>query len=150
MTIKLYNNRSDLNVIDKDLLDIATLTGGSLLNSTEFINPVIRIKCTDGDAVNCNYLYIQEFGRYYYAKGRVVANGLFEFDCKVDVLMSWWENFKECECIIERNENLFNTYLDDGTFKAYQNPVVVTKKFKRGLTANEFILITSGGSATTP
>lgn len=150
MTIILYNNLSDMNVVNKDLTLIAELNDDSLRNSTEFINPTIRVKCDDGDAVNCNYLYIQEFGRYYYAKASVVANGLFEFECKNDPLMSWWDNVKECDCIIERNENLYNTYLDDGTFKAYQNPIVITKKFKRGLTANEFILITSGGSASTP
>lgn len=145
MTIKLYTNSSDLEVVNKSLTELITLTG-DLKNETEFINPVIRICCNDSTAVSCNYLYVQEFGRYYFAKPKCIAKGIYEFSCKADVLKSWWESFKECDCIIERNEKLYNTYLDDGTFKAYQNPVVITKSFKKGLTAHEFILITSGGS----
>ena len=146
MTIKLYVNESDNNVINKSLTTLTTLTG-NLVNETEFINPVLRIKTTESNAVQCNYIYIQEFNRYYYVKScKCISNGLFEFYLKVDVLKSWWNYFKECDCIIERQEKKFNKLLDDGTFKAYQNPYVITKKFPHGLTANELILVVSGST----
>lgn len=144
MTIVLYTNTSDNHVINKSLTTLAILTG-NLVNETEFINPVIRISTTDVNAVNCNYIYIQEFNRYYYVKScKCICKGLFEFSLKVDVLKSWWNEFKECDCIVERQEKKYNTMLDDGTFKAYQNAIVVTKEFPTGLTDNELILVVSG------
>ena len=150
MTIILYTNTSDNHVINKSLILLATLTG-NLVNETDIISPIIRISCSDENAVSCNYVYVQEFNRYYYVKScKCICKGLFEFSLKVDVLKSWWNEFKECDCIIERQEKKYNTMLDDGTFKAYQNAIVVTKEFPHGLTDNELILVVSGSITTSP
>lgn len=47
--------------------------------------------------------------------------------------------------IIERQQNKWNLYLDDGTFKLYQNPLVLTRLFPSGFSAEEWILAVAGG-----
>lgn len=150
MTIKLYTNTSDNNVVNKNLSLVAELTG-TIRTETDIITPVLIIETTSANAIATNYIYIQEFNRYYYVQNvRILANNAFEFTLRVDVLKSFWNMYKECYAVIERQEKKFNTLLDDGTFRAYQNPDVITKKFPAGLTANELILIVSGSAGAMP
>ena len=46
--------------------------------------------------------------------------------------------------IVKRQENRWNLYLDDGSFKVYQNPMVLTKAFPQGFTTQEFVLAVAG------
>lgn len=150
MTIKLYTNTSDNNVVNKNLTLVAELTG-TLKNETDIFNPVVTIETTNANAIATNYIYIQEFNRYYYVQdAKFLADTAWEFSLRVDVLKSFWNTYKECYAVIERQEKKYNTLLDDGTFRAYQNPDVITKKFPAGLTANELILIVSGSGGATP
>ena len=64
--------------------------------------------------------------------------------CHVDALTSFANDIKANTAIIKRNENKWNLYLNDGTFKIYQNPDVLTKEFPSGFNAQEFILAVAG------
>lgn len=150
MIMDLYTNSSDNNVVNKNLTLVAELTG-TLRNETDIMTPVVVIETTSANAIATNYIYIPDFNRYYYVQNvRILANNAFEFTLRVDVLKSFWSAYKECYAVIERQEKKYNTLLDDGTFRAYQNPDVITKKFPAGLTANELILIVSGSGGATP
>lgn len=138
--IVLQTNNSEPNRITKSVSDIATVSG-VLKEETSIINPVIKIECDLSTVTGCNYLSIPSFGRSYFVNNiRSVRNGLVEFSCHVDVLSSFADGIRSNTAIVKRQENNWNLYLNDGSFKVYQNPNVLTKAFPSGFTAQEFIL----------
>lgn len=143
-TIELQVNNSEKNKFNKDINTISTYNG-TLKNPTSVIDPIIQIACDLEDVVSANYLTIDSFNRSYFIKEiKSVRNGLVEFSCHVDVLSSFSEQILSNRAIIKRQENNWNLYLNDGSFKVYQNPNVVTKPFPSGFTTQEFVLAVAG------
>lgn len=142
--IELKINNSEQNKLNKDTKTIITVSG-VLKEETSIIDPVIKIECKLSDVTRCNYLSIPEFRRSYFVNDiRSIRNGLVEFSCHVDVLSTYAEQIKNNTGIIKRQENEWNLYLNDGSFKVYQNPNVLTKAFPSGFTTQEFVLAVAG------
>lgn len=142
--IVLMRNNSEKNRLTKDTETIMTVSG-FLREGTSIIDPVIKIECDISDVVGCNYLSIPIFGRKYFVNDiRSIRNRLFEFSCHVDVLSTYADAIRENTGIIKRQENEWNLYLNDGTFKVYQNPIVLTRAFPSGFTTQEFVLAVAG------
>lgn len=147
MTITLMQNESEPEKIGKSLATIATLTG-SFKSETSIIDPVILISgaVSTPALVQSNYMYIPDFMRYYFIRNiRSIRTTLWEISAHVDVLETYKEPIKAQTAVIRRQENRFNLYLDDGIFRVYQNPSVITKKFPQGFTDQAFILSVAGG-----
>ena len=158
-TIELYQNKSALNVVDKNIMWLET-ANGQLKKGTSIIEPVITIH-TDGSDVwrkQLNYTYISEFGRYYYVTDIVSVEGVFnsptqinptslwELHMHVDVLMSYKDQIRQQTAIVSRQENTYNLMLDDGFFMAYQNPMFQTLYFSNPtpFESQEFVLVVAG------
>lgn len=142
--IKLQTNTSEKNSLTKKLTDVKTVSG-VLKDTTSIVDPVILIEMDLADAVKVNYLTISIFERSYFVNNvKSVRQGLVEFTCHVDVLTSFADAIKKNSAIIKRQENKWNLYLNDGTFKIYQNPNVLTKAFPSGFTTQEFVLAVAG------
>lgn len=142
--IVLQTNNSEPNRVTKSVSDIMTLSG-VLKEETSIIDPVIKIECDLATVTGCNYLSIPAFGRSYFVRNiRSVRNGLVEFSCHVDVLSSFADGIKANSAIVKRQENSWNLYLNDGSLKVYQNPIVLTKAFPSGFTTQEFVLAVAG------
>ena len=143
MRVELYINNSEVEKVVKNLTTLQSLEG-TLREATSILNPTIKIEgLTDIDKIN--YMYIPDFARYYFVNDiRSIRNNLYEVSAHVDVLMTYAEQIKQQKAVIRRQENVWNTYLDDGTFKAYQNPLIVTKLFPSGFNNNSFVLALSG------
>ncbi len=143
-SIDLIQNNSDKNVVSKDLTTLLSVSG-VLKNETSIIDPVIMIECDLSGLTNANYIHIPVFGRYYYINNiRSIRNGLVEFTCHVDVLQSFASDIKANTGIVRRQENAWNLYLNDGSFKVYQNPMVLTREFPTGFNTHEFVLAVAG------
>lgn len=143
-SIMLMQNTSPVNKIGKELSSQLEVTG-ELRSETSIIDPVIMIECDLADLTNCNYMYIPQFNRYYFVNNiRSIRNGLVEFTCHVDVLETYKDQIKANSAIIKRQENNWNLYLNDGTFKVYQNPIIITKEFPSGFNTQEFVLAVAG------
>ena len=142
--ITLQVNKSEKNKMIKSITDIITVTG-ELKSETSIIDPVIMINCELSDVTKCNYMKIASFGRSYFVNNiRSIRSGLVEFSCHVDVLSSFADAIKSNSAIVRRQENKWNLYLNDGSFKVYQNPIVLTKEFPSGFTTREFVLAVAG------
>ena len=142
--IILQINNSERERLDKDVSTIMTVSG-VLKEETSIIDPVIMIECDLSDVTNCNYMTIGAFGRSYFVNNiRSIRNGLVEFSCHVDVLSSFSGYIRSNSAIIKRQEKAWNLYLNDGSFKVYQNPNVLTKAFPSGFTTQEFVLAVAG------
>ena len=142
--IVLQKNNSERNRITKDISEILTVSG-ELKTETSIIDPVIMIGCDLSSVVGCNYMSIPAFGRSYFVNNiRSIRSGLVEFSCHVDVLSSFAPQIRSNTAIVRRQENNWNLYLNDGSFKVYQNPNVLTKAFPSGFTTQEFVLAIAG------
>lgn len=142
--INIQRNNSEKNRVTKNISNVMTVSG-VLKEDTSIIDPVIKIECDLSQVRMCNYLTIPAFGRSYFVNNiRSVRNGLVEFACHVDVLSSFASGIKSNSAIIKRQENDWNLYLNDGSFKIYQNPNVLTKAFPSGFTTQEFVLAVAG------
>lgn len=112
---------------------------GVLKNNTSVLNPVITVDVSaiswkqGFDIFSTNYAYIPAFGRYYHVKDiKAISNDLFEISLHVDVLMSYSSGLLASPCIVSRNENNFNLYLNDPNYKCFQNDYVLITKGSGG------------------
>ena len=140
-------NKSEIEMVTKEISIISEMTG-SLKDGTSIIDPVIIIQgtpATTQQIVSSNYLYIEDFGRYYFINDiSSVRTNLWEISCHVDVLQSYATQIKAQTAIIQRQKEKWNLYLNDGSFKVYQNPNVLTKPFPSGFNTMEFVLAVAG------
>lgn len=142
--ILLQTNTSEKNKLTKTLSTLATVSG-TLKQETSIIDPVFMVEANLTDLVNCNYVTISAFDRSYFVNNiRSIRTGIVELSCHVDVLSSFAGEIRANTAIIRRQEKNWNLYLNDGTFKVYQNPVVLTKAFPSGFTTQEFVLAVAG------
>lgn len=144
MEIVLYQNTSEKNKINKSLIEVETLTG-TLRESTNLINPVIRIEYDDPTAFN--YCYIREFGRYYFVDNiEIMRTNLLSLSLSVDVLESFKSEILSQKAIIEKSTNINSDYLPDENLKTLVKTKTDIINFSNGfLDSGEFILITAGG-----
>lgn len=144
----LYTNNSDRNVVDKQLtqqFDLSIL----LKDSTSITDPTLIFSYTSSQSIPkyklVNYAYIPTFRRYYFVNNfRWIRDQIVELDCHVDVLMSFKAEIRANRAIILRQEKEYNLYLNDGVFKVYQNPVVLTREFPAGFTSQSFVMAVAG------
>lgn len=149
MTIKLYTNTSPADFVTKSITQVGTDLTGYQRESTTILNPDIMIEAASIPS-NVNYAYITEFGRYYFVGDiETVRNGLYRLPCRVDALSTWATQLKACKGIVHRAESQYNTYLDDGSFKAYANPHVITMDFPTGFYTSSYILAIAGSNSST-
>ena len=142
--ITLQRNNSERNKLTKDISEILTVSG-ELKTETSIIDPVIIIECDLSAVTGCNYISLPAFGRSYFVNNiRSIRTGLVEFSCHVDVLSTFASQIRENTGIVRKQENNWNLYLNDGSFKIYQNPNVLTKAFPSGFTTQEFVLAVAG------
>lgn len=140
MEIVLFINSADKERVDKSayLSQLGELEGylrdpASLENPTitlQLKNAVasgiadadnVQVVDADGNAIassfritDANYMYIPEFGRYYYITDITMHHsGLFIISARVDALMSFKEYIKELNCFVSRNEFEYDPSLQD-------------------------------------
>ena len=137
-----YQCGSEDLVVNKSLtLALATQTI-YLKKDTEITRPTIIL---NADTINFNYAYIDAFDRFYYVTGvRNIGADRWEVDLKVDSLTSFTTDISNANAIVSRQENEWNLYLDDGSFKAYQVLQTYTKSFPTGFTNHTYVLLVSG------
>lgn len=146
MTIKLFVNASEKNKLDKELT-LALETTGTLKEDTSLIDPVIKLTGkTFSEMASINYMQIVDLGRYYFINDVIsINNDIVEVHAHVDVLTTYKDQIRAQNAIIARQEKKWNLYLNDGVFKTYQNPHIVTKAFPSGFTEQHFIFSVAGG-----
>lgn len=143
VTLNFFNNSNDSNVLNKNLVNGATIQA-TLKQDTATEEPVFVLSKSGYDSYY-NYLYCEELGRYYFVDTpTILQGGIVELHCSVDVLMTYANDIKNIECTIARNETKIDGYLYDDAYKIRAYKDIVTKTFPRGLTENSLVLITLG------
>lgn len=145
------------NAINKTFTEWHSLTG-ELKGSSSIITPIILIRQTTDMTIGnethplskCNYMFINNFNRYYYITDIVsVRNSAVEIHGRVDVLKTYADDIYANTGYVLRSASRSNVtrYLDDDHIKIYANPHIVTKKLTGDTFAENptFILAVSGG-----
>lgn len=146
--VSVYVNYSENNRLRKNITLVADFTG-NLRAECSIIDPVITFNASVADFAGANYMYIPTFQRYYFIRNiRSIRTDLVEITAHVDVLMSFADAILGNMAIIKRQANQWNLYLNDGSLKCYQNPMILTKAFPSGFTVQEFVLAVAGGAGS--
>lgn len=100
----------------------------SLIEPTSVTDPDIIL--TPGTQImKANYIFLEDFGRYYY-----INNYTFEYEriiahCHVDVLQSFAPEIIKENVVLERsNTNIASKYLNDEELKMYNYSLYEIKK----------------------
>lgn len=142
ITLTLYNNTSAPNVVRKRITQLHSLTG-DLKESAELESVSITIPYVN-DFANINYAYIPQFNRYYYVQVTVLNGELIKLDLTSDVLMSFWNSFRNSKCIAKRSSSNFNLMLPDDRLAFSPQPTYIRRK-----TASKFTPTSSGSYVLT-
>lgn len=146
-SVDLYNNESPVEKIGKNLTNSHTISDVLLKRDTSILRPVLVVNSVQ-DIYTYNYMYISEFGRYYFIDDiRSVHDNIWEISAHVDVLETYKAEILSNTAVLRRQEKKFNLYLDDPEFKTYNNERVQTKRFNgtSGWTKNlHYVLVTNG------
>lgn len=144
MTVQFYKNSSPLNQVVKSIALTDTLDC-SLKENCSVINPTVEVIGTN--ALNANYMYIPLFSRYYIIQNITTT----EFDAllvngHVDVLMSFKESILGAQGVINRQQNMVTSMLQDDKMPLLITQNVQVKTFSSGfLQQPNYALIVSGG-----
>ena len=145
MTLTLYQNQSEINYLNKSLLEIATVSA-VLKSDMDISKPVIKLK--SALPPNSNYCYIQVFGRYYFITAqKILPGGINELTLDCDVLMSFKSTILDSTVIAERSTNHCNKSLPDNIpLLAKRN--VIYKKLIGGIGESDFFGSDKPGGAS--
>ena len=151
MQINLFTYSKERERINKtDFLTNRFPLNGYLKNETSVTNPVIVIEKTNPALYKYNYLYIEQFKRYYFITDiKQVRANIWEISAKCDVLYSFMTDILANKCIIDKAEKSAdaNLYLNDGSFVTDSRKYNEVIPFSNGLSLNgSYILICAGGN----
>ena len=150
MQISLFTMNCENNRVDKtDYLDNRFVLDGAFREDTSIIDPVFRIEKTNPALQNYNYMYIEQFNRWYFINAwNVLRTDLWEIAAHVDVLYTWREYIQYSRAIVDKTQILesANLYMDDGSFVMDSRKYNKVLNFPSGLdTTGEYVLICAGG-----
>lgn len=150
MQISLFTCNAERNRVNKsDHLTNRFAIDGTLKKSTSVTHVVIEVEKTNPTMYDYNYMYIDEFKRWYFIDDiRSVKNNIWEITASVDVLFSFMNDIKRSNGVVDKYEqqSTANVYFDDGSFVMDTRKDVEIKSFPNGLNENgSYILICAGG-----
>ena len=106
--ILFHNSQEDI-VIDKiDKLDYITTVNGQFKSAVDLSSPVITLSLNVKDVSRVNYIYIEDFDRFYFVDNVITYSDVFEFYLSVDVLTTFRGDIYRTDCVIVRNNFLNN------------------------------------------
>lgn len=150
LQISIYKCTAENNRVDKtDYISSAFNMVGTLRGECSVLDPVIVVEKTNPAIMNYNYMYIPEFGRWYFITDIISkSNKIWEIHAHVDVLYTWGASIKANKAVISKTADAAkaNIYLDDGSFVMDSHKYHTIIPFVSGFDAHgSNILICAGG-----
>ena len=144
MDVITYTITDDAYKVNKTLGTGTTYQNVVMKSETDTVHPTLTIQ-TSANLSNVNYVYIERYGRYYFAEKPIaVKNGVWEVHCKSDPLMSFKDSLLNVSGTITRSETVYNVNLIDDEYKALAYKEIVTRQFPFAVNQDTFILMTVG------
>lgn len=99
-----YINSSEASVVDKQLSKIGDYTMKPT-DAVDIERPSFIINYA-AELLQCNYIYVPAFGRYYYAWITTKPGGEAIIKCLSDPMKSFWNYIQNCSALITRSESV--------------------------------------------
>lgn len=138
ISVNLMNTPDPNNKITKAVSSVGVMSA-DMKENTSIMDPVLLVDTTaiqfehNKTLFDANYAYIPEFRRYYHITDiKTVTNVIFEISLHVDVLRSFASGILSSPCVVEKNENDFNLYLNDTQYKCKQRKLILINNFPSG------------------
>ena len=153
MTITFYKISDDRRQVSKTLNNTTKIkdSTGRLKTDCSVMDPIIEMSY-DVDLLQCNYMYIPEFSRYYFINKIEVGAQRMYLTAHVDVLQTYAASIRELDCIVARQESdgKANFYLNDKMFRAHNFKILKTiafpsTPFMEGNNNVDSLVLTVGG-----
>lgn len=124
MEITLYKTRSDRKSVTKSVTDGITRSV-TLKGSYQVENPVFMLSRGENEYFNgYNYLYCKELNSWYYAEITLMPGNMVQIACSIDALMTHRAEIYGLNCMIERQEFVFNPYINDSMMPVSQGSII--------------------------
>lgn len=115
---------------------------------TDICNPEFSVNGFDG-YVDCNYMYVPAWKRYYFLEPMRLDNYLMLWvKAHEDYLSTWWRYLKNKSVLIHRQENVWNPFIKDDQLPVRTERKISIKKIGKlssGNLSNNLILTVTGG-----
>lgn len=146
MIVKLYDNASSDEMVNKSLTELAT-ANAEPYNEIDIINPTLILSDMPISQLDkCNYCYVEELERFYFCTPTLGNNGIYVLMCTVDPLTSFADEILDLYAIVDKNEYEINPYLNDGSYITEEREKIEVLNFSTGFNdTGRYILITAGG-----
>lgn len=155
MNITLYHNNSEEAALNKSLTTIASKADVRPIGTESLLSPVFLLSGqTIQNLQRVNYVYVPEYGRYYFCRVELTTAGMYHLICNIDPLISFKSDILRLDVIIDKTEslNLSNKYVNDNSFINESKEYVQRYIFNPGsgsldgfLSEPKHILICAGG-----
>lgn len=123
MNINIYSTSDDKKVLNKSLVFIKSVNV-KIKESCDKLNPILIMKKSN---LEFNYIYIPDWGRYYFAQTPTYNKGIMSVQCNVDVLMSYRYSIKNLFALVNRQEFVFSPYVLDQMLLTRCDKTIVTQ-----------------------
>ena len=146
-TCTLYTMTGDPHAFDKTLTSLGDFSC-DFKNMIDVETPEVYV-AAGATYDTANYMYIPEFGRYYYCKARAGTGNTITFECESDPLMSFKTQIQACPAVIARNPWHFDLYVPDPKLPIEARTVSAVLKFSNDSFSgsNNCYILTTIGSA---
>ena len=113
MTVTLYNSPGERNLLNRTMTKIVDLENVEITEPCNIETPEILIDRND-TYINCDYVYIPAFSRYYFRNDIRIENGnQFRLFLESDPLTSFRSSIMSSRCVARRSTNRINPEIVD-------------------------------------
>lgn len=141
MQVNFYNAKIKKNEMNKTLGTPIVKTC-ALKNGSSIEDPVLYME-HDASLFNTNYVYIPDFGRYYFISGRELVEHTEYITCHVDVIKSFADDIKASKGTATRS-NFYNKNIPDSMALDIPQDRVQYRKLSEALSGQTYIVIIGG------
>ena len=145
MTVDFFINKSDNRYVNKTLESVITLNNVYLKSDENKETMTLELDYNT-TVLTANYCFIRELSHYYYISEPTFGKQRIFLPIKTDLLMTFKNDILNLDCIIARQENEYNAYLNDDRFPVLNKQKVNTLAFPHGFSnTDNIIMVVNGG-----
>lgn len=147
MQITLYQNSVPKSRITRSLSNALTVTGEPKSgDSLDVLNPIITV-AYNASIMAYNYVYIPDFGRYYFITDMAIQGKTIQISMHVDVLYTYRSSVLGAQCIAERSSSDYDLMLEDTAVSAVAGYEIFSRSLPYAFRPDQgvYVLIVAGG-----
>lgn len=156
MTINLYSTGDNPKTVTKTLSAISSVQGRATQPCNILRPELILSGDSTVNAINANYVYVPDFGRYYFVKDHTTDTAArIILSCEVDPLMSWAAGIRASKQLVTRSESIgAPTEIEDSLLPLKKSKDMYVIQFEGGSmnlgnannTSYNFVMNIAGGA----